>query len=97
MQYDDQDDFTPVDKALKSLQAKLDGLTTDEQRLETLSRFTGYGETAREIYAGDPEGTPEVMLACAMGNLEDNTWDMRQAFTIPEIVQHVEAIQRGDS
>ena len=89
------DEFTPIDEALKALEAKVDACSTDEEREQMLDEFGGYGETARDIYEDDPEGTPEVMLACAMGNLSDNTWDMRGVSTQAEILDHIEAIASG--
>jgi len=89
------DEFTPIDAALKALEATVDACSTDEEREQMLDEFSGYGEASRDIYEGDPEGTPEFMLACAMGNLMDNTWDMRGDYTQAEILDHIEAIATG--
>jgi hypothetical protein len=89
------DEFAPIDAALKALEAKTNACSTDEEREQMLDEFSEYGETARDIYEGDPEGTPEVLLACAMGNLWDNTWDMRGVYSQAEILDHIEAIATG--
>ncbi len=81
-----------VDAALAAVEARIERLTTDEDRLVMLQDFHGYGETACEQH---PHSLVNA-LDSAMSNLADNTWDMRGEYSTVDIVAHVESILHGD-
>lgn len=77
--------FAAVQALLDHMTRKAERLTSDEEREQMIDRLDSYGELGREMFPQSPIDA----LACAIGCLSDNAWDMRDTSSIEEICKHI--------